>query len=244
MEAKDNHHRKSAFVTKKNLYYDRCFGELINKLSREYILGSVFIDCGSYIGEAIKYMPEDGVQIIAFEPISELASKIRSDYPNAAVYDYAISNINGNMAFIITKDLPKRSSLKSTKLHFDDMDIEERIVLVRTLDSLIPNNKRISFIKLDVEGAEYSALQGAVKIINRDNPIIVFEASPLTYNAFEISVLKIWNFFIGRQYKLFALGMDYNIPLSKTEFMKLYEARTEWNYVAMKSTTIFADLNG
>ena len=46
------------------------------------------------------------------------------------------------------------------------------------VDDLIPRNKRIDFVKVDVQGAEYNALLGASELIRRCHPTIVSEFSP------------------------------------------------------------------
>ena len=46
------------------------------------------------------------------------------------------------------------------------------------IDALLKAGRRIGFIKIDVEGAEYNALQGCLRMIERDSPVIVSEFSP------------------------------------------------------------------
>jgi FkbM family methyltransferase len=46
------------------------------------------------------------------------------------------------------------------------------------IDDLLPAARQIDFIKIDVEGAEYNALQGATELIRRCRPVIVSEFSP------------------------------------------------------------------
>lgn len=46
------------------------------------------------------------------------------------------------------------------------------------IDSLLATDRPIGFIKIDVEGAEYNALQGCLRMIERDRPVIVSEFSP------------------------------------------------------------------
>lgn len=46
------------------------------------------------------------------------------------------------------------------------------------LDSLVPSDRRVDLIKVDVEGAEYNALFGCQRIIEADHPIIITEFSP------------------------------------------------------------------
>jgi FkbM family methyltransferase len=46
------------------------------------------------------------------------------------------------------------------------------------IDAVLPGDASIGFIKVDVEGAEYNALQGCLRTIRRDRPVIVSEFSP------------------------------------------------------------------
>ena len=53
----------------------------------------------------------------------------------------------------------------------------ETVACVR-VDGIVPRGRRIGLIKADVEGAEYLALSGCLRIIRRDRPVIVTEFSP------------------------------------------------------------------
>jgi hypothetical protein len=58
------------------------------------------------------------------------------------------------------------------------------------LDSIIPEDVKISVIHLDLEGYEFAALNGAKEIIERDKPIIVLEIDTraVIYNDFMLSI--------------------------------------------------------
>lgn len=47
-----------------------------------------------------------------------------------------------------------------------------------TLDALVPHDRQIGFLKIDVEGAEYNALLGGRPMLERCGPTIVTEFSP------------------------------------------------------------------
>lgn len=73
------------------------------------------------------------------------------------------------------------------------------------VDDLIPRNKDIDFVKIDVEGAEYNALSGASELIRRCHPTIVSEFSPQTMPG--ISGVD------GRQYLRFLLDFGYRMSV-------------------------------
>ena len=51
-------------------------------------------------------------------------------------------------------------------------------VPVIPLDQLLEPTRRVGLIKIDVEGAEHAALEGAASLIGRDHPVIISEFSP------------------------------------------------------------------
>jgi hypothetical protein len=73
------------------------------------------------------------------------------------------------------------------------------------LDDLIPPNKNIDLVKIDVEGAEYNALLGATELIQRCHPTMVSEFSPNTMPG--ISGVD------GRQYLRFLLDFGYKVAV-------------------------------
>lgn len=55
------------------------------------------------------------------------------------------------------------------------LTLENELVVMKTLDSLIPETRKVSLIHLDVQGYENFIIQGASGIIARDNPLIILE---------------------------------------------------------------------
>lgn len=51
-------------------------------------------------------------------------------------------------------------------------------VACMTVDSLLPGERRIDLIKIDIDGAEYKALLGCQRTIQRHRPVIVSEFAP------------------------------------------------------------------
>ena len=57
---------------------------------------------------------------------------------------------------------------------------------VNTIDNFVKENNisKIDFIKIDVEGSELNVLNGAIKSLVKFKPIVIFEVSSWTLNAF------------------------------------------------------------
>ena len=73
------------------------------------------------------------------------------------------------------------------------------------VDDLIPHEKKIDLVKIDVQGAEYSALLGASDLIKRCHPTIVSEFSP--------SMMPGISGVDGREYLRFLLGYGYKVAV-------------------------------
>ena len=68
---------------------------------------------------------------------------------------------------------------------------------------------RVDFIRMDIEGAEQKALQGALGIIDRDRPHVLLEIHPVMLNArFGGSADAVVDIFKSRGYRMFALNGD------------------------------------
>jgi FkbM family methyltransferase len=68
---------------------------------------------------------------------------------------------------------------------------------------------RVDFIRMDIEGAEQKALQGALGIIDRDRPHVLLEIHPVMLDArFGGSADAVVDLFQSRGYRMFALNGD------------------------------------
>ena len=130
------------------------------------------LDCGANFGLAIYYFKHlyPNSNIIAFEPIHTIrrvAEKNISDnnYRNVTLLPYAISDVDGDATFIVSKELSMGGSLTDRRLIAGD-DTQQIVVETRRLSHYL--QEPIDFLKLDVEGSE---------------DLILAEASPLLGNV-------------------------------------------------------------
>jgi len=132
----------------------------------------VFVDCGAYDGDTVKkYLQCAGNEfkkIYAFEPDSKNYSRLKKyisklPYKNRRkinVSKCAVGENSGQSMFGGHGSLD--SSMNQSGKH--------KVKVVSLDEKLIGED--ITFIKLDIEGAEYDALLGAEKIIAKKKPII------------------------------------------------------------------------
>jgi FkbM family methyltransferase len=128
----------------------------------------IFFDCGAYIGDSIAGFL-DAVQgyyrrIYACEPDIINLSRLKK-----FISDNRLSNVD-----IIGKGLSNNIG----KIHFLSDDITSRAcgdssawIDVDTIDN-ITLNKTVTYIKMDIEGSEMEALQGAERAIVENKPIL------------------------------------------------------------------------
>jgi len=126
-----------------------------------------YIDCGAsgtsidwFLRKCPKYK-----QIIAFEPDSKLFEILKERFgnnPQITLINAGVFDTNGEILFSNTGD---GSSHVITDNKQDNIICR---IQTKTIDSL--GLERVSFIKMDIEGAELNALKGAEKTILKDKP--------------------------------------------------------------------------
>ena len=103
--------------------------------------------------------------------------------------------ISAGLAFI-DMDEKSRSARLIKGEHSDIVTIESEIVKIDDL-----NYKNVSFMKVDVEGAELMVLKGAIKTIKKSKPIIMIEIEDRWIESYDIKRKDISNFFSNLNYQ-------------------------------------------
>ncbi len=154
---------------------------------------SLALDVGAHYGQSITSFrilwPE--VEIVAFEPLPHLAARLRRLYrrdPRIRIEAVALADRSGRARFFVPRyrsyafdglaSLDRecaRSWLNAdTLLAFDPakLALDSFDVPVATLDSygLSPD-----VVKIDVQGAEFAVIRGAVATLARSRPVLLIE---------------------------------------------------------------------
>ncbi len=124
----------------------------------------VFVDCGAYNGDTIrsflKFSGGKYDRIIAFEPDAENVKAIKNMGAKVDVIAAAAWNQNTTLCFSDGKGSSSKVDTTGTVS-----------VAAKTIDS-VDECRKATFIKMDIEGAEYNALLGAKETIIHNNPLL------------------------------------------------------------------------
>jgi FkbM family methyltransferase len=132
--------------------------------------GGVYVDCGAYTGDTImecaKTFGSRIAKIVAFEPDEENFEKLKNtvdDKENITLFKAGVWSENTKLGFVSGE---LAGSRVDTSIDKTDNEIE-----VKAIDET-PECAEASFIKMDIEGSELNALEGAKKTIVRNRPIL------------------------------------------------------------------------
>jgi FkbM family methyltransferase len=90
---------------------------------------------------------------------------------------------------------------KETQVRWDGTrDVEAEVV---RLDDYLPDINEISFVKIDIEGAELFCLEGATEIFQRFLPTTVCEINPWYLEGFGLKTSDLTDFFLSKGYRIF-----------------------------------------
>jgi FkbM family methyltransferase len=140
--------------------------------------GMTVLDVGANIGYfsalASGLVGSSG-QVHAFEPMPQNLSRLRqnlSAFRWAYPYPYAVGDATGTAEIYFNESEAGWASL----LIGHDLELRAEIDLIR-LDDWVRDHavNRIDFMKMDIEGGEFHALQGAQEMLSRFRPVIVAE---------------------------------------------------------------------
>jgi FkbM family methyltransferase len=171
-------------------FYEYCadgqfFESVIQGIYECYVRpGETVVDAGANRGRhTLPLCATVGAQgsVYAIEAIPALARKLDSEatqFSQLTVIETALTNFSGETQFHHVKNSDYFSGIRQCSYPFE-AEIEVLTVPARRLDELVPQHQTVAFIKMDLEGGEFAALQGSRRILERDRPLVVFEHAGL-----------------------------------------------------------------
>lgn len=175
------------------------FGEMYFDIFQTYEKDEVFIDAGSYDGETtkdfIKWCNGEYKKIYAVEPMQDgfyMISSALKDIPNVELCNCALSDYCGEANFA-----QSYQGLMGSKLGENGDYIEK--VKIDTIDNIVAD-EHVTFIKMDIEGAELEALKGAEKVLKKCKPKL---AISLYHKNEDLYQIPIWLNKVVPEYKFY-----------------------------------------
>ncbi|MFQ5977033.1 MAG: FkbM family methyltransferase [Candidatus Heimdallarchaeota archaeon] len=192
--------------------------------------GDMVIDIGAHIGYytliLAKLVGEKG-KVLAFEPdpcnFSLLKKNVEiNDFHNVILEQKAISNKTGKIQLFMSEVHSAMHRIYKSSI-FKDFHLSIEIEAIRLDDYFNSNERKIDFIKIDVEGAELSVLQGMESILQKNDQMkLMIEYAPLSFVDFGFKPIKLLELLRKTGFKLFDVS-EREKRIKPTNISKLIE---------------------
>jgi FkbM family methyltransferase len=153
------------------------------------------LDIGANIGNHSLYFSDLFEEVFAFEPSPRTFALLKFNTEHACLkrnikcFNFGLSDQNSELLFETSNLNVGGSRIVEAPRKIQASDT--LLIEVKRADDL-PElyDKKISLIKIDVEGHELAALKGAKNLIERNNPIILFEQHASDFSAGKSDVVE------------------------------------------------------
>jgi FkbM family methyltransferase len=214
----------------------------------------------AYYTERMANLCKEG-RVYAFEPIpftAEVAKKIikKLQLNNVVFYQKGVGIKTEVLQFSVPKldfgaisagqaHIGTRNNelVKGSNLHISDKyeNFDCEVIDIDTF--LLPTLKNLTFIKIDIEGAEYFAFQGMKQTLLQFKPVVLIEIVPLFLKSFNVKVEDFQNFI---EQELGYIIFEYDKPRQKLYQVTGNTVEKEKNYILIHTEKVnsFAHLIG
>ena len=162
-------------------------------------IDGVFVDVGANIGYYSLLMAKICKKVYAIEPDAECFEILKknveeNNLKNVVLLKMAASNKKEKKYLIKDKENQGNGRIQSTPIPSFDKEGRRTFydeVITDTLDNILKIEQKISCIKIDTQGWEAQVIEGAKKMLKRDEPTLFLEYTPSEYmNNKMINFLK------------------------------------------------------
>ena len=136
---------------------------------------ALFVDVGANRGQFARFMSSFYDRVIVFEPMEAFAEELNSILAdNCTVYGFALADYAGPATFHVPESTGSIVTQTASLIEPSSSTGHNQVtVQVRRLDDFMLDD--VSFIKVDIEGAEFQFLNGAIATIERCRPVLLIE---------------------------------------------------------------------
>lgn len=178
--------------------------------------GQIVLDVGANIGYytlLVSRLVGAAGRVHAFEPDPSNVAILRRNLAdnqchNVMVHQVAVGNTDATIGLYRCADNAGMHRVYESVCCGDDA-VDVRSVV---LDQVMRDESQIDFIKMDIEGYEYFALEGMARIIGEHSPTILVEFSPFALAEAGVTATAFIQFFADRGYAISSVGST-RVPL-------------------------------
>jgi FkbM family methyltransferase len=144
------------------------------------------VHAGAFFGDMLPALSRaaGGCTVWAFEPVTEAFRCAQITAAINGLHNVALHNVGlgaeCSSAIMKVRDQYYMEPMGGGSRVVDAVPDGETFVEVRlnAIDDVVPNDRRVALIHLDVEGFEKEALSGALRTIRRSLPTLIIETLP------------------------------------------------------------------
>jgi FkbM family methyltransferase len=225
---------RQSSIEAQNANYDRQTVEVMFGVLRRNLNG---VDVGAHSGHILRQMVNIAPRgrHYAFEPLPHLWQELSKRFPQVIVHQAAAGDRSGESEFLFVENDPAYSGLRRRIYYRPDPKIITIRVRVVTLDEIIPANESIAFIKLDIEGGEFHAIQGGIETIRRSKPVIVFESGSHSIGQYGVKPDDVYRFMaeaLGYELSTMERWLKRKPPYTREEYENDWNHGPEYYFIA------------
>ena len=159
----------------------------IEKNFKHYLDNKIILDIGANIGNHTIAFSKYAKKVYAFEPnkkVFEVLKLNTDNIKNVEIFNYGASSKKQSIIAKIPKLNCGGGSIDNKIKSKDKNNFHKSIFKLIPLDKFNQiQNKKISLIKIDIEGHELQAFKGMKFILKKNKPIILFEQNREIFNG-------------------------------------------------------------
>jgi FkbM family methyltransferase len=166
-------------------------GQVFEQDTIEYMIAHCgkgdIVHAGTYFGDFVPALSRacaEGAKVWTFEPNREnfqcaTITTVINDLHNVVMTNAGLGNHQGCLPFAVSDEAGKALGGLS---HFVEPDDDTNATVVQAevvrIDDVVPADRQVSILQLDVEGFEEQALSGGMETIQRCKPVLILERPP------------------------------------------------------------------
>ena len=184
--------------------------------------GMIFVDVGANMGLytlfAARRVGQHGT-VLAIEPSTRECGRLlknveANSLSNVRLLRNAVSDSRSDADLLVAEDEWSGHNTLGAFAYDTPLATKETVRTERLDDIVLREGlSRVDVVKLDVEGAELLALQGAVGILERFRPLLLLELADRALCHQGCSSAQIWDFCRQRGYEIFAFDQRTGLPV-------------------------------